>query len=324
MENSVPEIANPRPNWDVEKRKVEKALVQKYEVGSRTPQLRNILLLAKGLYDITREQAQPFMDALFDEGSETYFSRLSSAAYLLNETMSPKKGGTLPDKTLEQLTDEAAIGIINDLADMFDQREKLKTQGLTEKREGLGRRWEQIDIEKPDLINSIEDFDKAIQEAIESGASQTAWLMGLRVIQAKLHNQLNILEKNIRAKRPEIQEETTEAEKANSLNPEDVKVVNEKSSQIAMTTIDDIELALPEINKYEWRKRFQEAQGKFVEFLETQGISTLVPKVGDAFDRKWQMAIGSHGQGNRITKVVRDAFIDKSKGHVIQDAWVEV
>lgn len=326
-----PELASPKPKWEVEKQKVEDVLTANYGVKPRTPEQRNLSLLAKGVYDRTREQAQPFLDALFDDGYQKYFGGLSSAAYSINTALSPKKGDAPLEKTPEQLMEEASVGIVSNLADMFDHREKLKAQGLAERTEDLGRRWKEIDREKPELVKAIGDLDNAIKDAVESGASQVGWLIGLRVIQAKLHNNLDALDKDIKGKRPEgfNPEQRREGNsiilgsKLKPLIPEGGRAVSEAANQLSMEAIDNIERALPQINKHEWRTRFQTAQGELVGFLDVQDIRRLVPKVGQSFDPKWQMATAKNGQGDRINSIGRGAFVDKSTGRVIQEAWVE-
>lgn len=326
MEEETLELGISKPKWEMEKQKVEDILTTNYRVKPRTPELRNLSLLAKGVYDRTREQAQPFLDALFDDGYQKYFSGLASASYSINTALSPKIGEVPSEKTPEQLTEEASIGIVSNLAYMFDQREKLKTQGITETSENLGCRWVEVDTEKPELVKAIGDLDKAIKEAVESGASQVGWLIGLRVIQAKLHNRLDALDKDIKAKRPAgfLPEHRLEGKsiilgaKRKPLNSEDGKSVDNTSNQLGMEVVDDIERALPQINKHEWRTRFQTAQGALVGFLDTQGIRRFVPKIGKPLDPQWQMATAKNGQGDVINKIGRGAFVNKSTGKVIQ------
>ncbi len=286
--------------WDQEKGQVVRTIREldnTYNIKPNSSEERNILLLANRLYGQTRGQSEPFITQLFD-GQERYFQLLVDHSLAINTELFQQRRGMGSTATFEQLLEGASVKMVAELADHYVRLEQLKSGGLAETKPEAAKRWVNLSTQEPEFLKSLDTFDKTVKEAAEAGATPTAWVNGLRVIQAKTHNRLNEINKN----------KETPAEAV--------------IKKIAMELTDDLELTLPIINKKQWKDKVKAAQDNIVTFLEDKGISRKVPKIGDTLDPNWQMAIA--GQGEQITRVGRGAFIDKSSGHIIQDAWVEV
>lgn len=327
MDPGKTELSQPKPSWDFEKQKVANSLSAEFQsIRPRTPEASNILVVAKSLYGQTREQVQPFLDSLFEDGENRYFKTLVSRAFSVHSSLNPRKGEPPPTKTYEEMIEEASNEIVSNVADFYDQREQLKLTGLSEKQKPSTRvKWENLRGIQKDLFSTIDSFDQSIQDAKESGAHKTSWLNGMRAIQAKYHNRFELLSEeayHMPSVPPEGMKGVTKlSELVPDKNSPEYQEVMNKLNRNAMEFIDDLDLALPSINKYEWMERFRQVQNGAVNFLDQNGISRFLPKTGHDFDPKWQMA--TRGEGTKVSKVQRGAFVDKSNGNVIQEAWVE-
>lgn len=332
MDPGKTELPQPKPNWDSEKQKAANSLTSEFEsVRPQTHEASNILVVAKSLYGQTREQVQPFLDSLFEEGENRYFKTLVSKAFIVHSSQNPRKGEPSPTKTYEQMIEESSNEIVSNIADFYDQREQLKSKGLTEQQESPSvLKWTRIRELQKDFLLTIDNFDQTVLNAKESGAHTTNWLNGLRAIQAKYHNRLNSLNEDSK-KIPRVDYQSRErlpdgrlSVRLGSRPDRNSKEFNENLDKLKSTEmefIDDLELALPSINKFEWAERLRQVQNNAIDVLDQNGISRLLPKPGQEFDPKWQMA--TRGEGQKVSKVQRGAFIDKPTGNVIQEALVE-
>lgn len=284
--------------WDQERNQIIAELHKAYDIKPRSSAERDILLIANRLYEQTRKQSAPFMTQLFD-GQERYFQLLVNHSMAINsELFQQRRGMGSITTTLEQQLEDASIIMVAELANYYNRLERLKFEGLAETKPEAAKRWVNLATQEPEFLKILDVFDETVKEAAEAGATPTAWVNGLRVIQAKTHNRLN-----------EINEDKE--------TPAEAVI-----KKVAMELTDDLELTLPIINKKQWKDKVKAAQDNIVTFLGDKGISRKVPKIGDQFDPNWQMAIA--GQGEQITRVGRGAFVDKNSDHLIQDAWVEV
>ncbi len=299
-----------KPTWQHEKSMMLAGLKEtKHPPQPASEEEQNILMVGKLLYDKTRRLANPFMEGLYEQGKRTYFDSLLGEALNIDYTMLKQRQGEQPQKTFEEYTEESSSRIMHNLIEFYDHLEKQKYSGITTTETPSHERWKALAELDPNFLHIITAYDRNIKDFEELGAISSPWFIGLKGIQAHLHNRITDLDK----KSQSVPAANTEENKADRIN---------YSTHLIMEFVDNMEFALPTMDKKENKAKLEKVQNEALSYLDEHGIERKMPKIGDTFNPKWQMAID--GKGEKIVKVLKGYYGEKTSGKILQAAQVVV